>query len=94
MLIGLVCIIWIAQVRIKNFDDDKVDIDTDLGSIGGGFAVPEDARSHLSHLSSKSRAPSIADLTGKPAYPGLGLGFSRPGTFFIKYDNSSLFSIL
>ena len=68
----------------KNLVEDKVDIDTDLGSIGGGFAVPEDARSHLSHLSSKSRAPSIADLTGKPAYPGLGLGFSRPGTFFIK----------
>jgi len=54
------------------------------GSIGGGF-IPEDARSHISHLSSKSRVPSLADLTGKPGpYPGLGtglgagLGFSRP----------------
>ena len=55
--------------------------------------VPEDARSHLSHLSSKSRAPSIADLTGKPAYPGLGLGFSRPGTFCKKSD-ILLFSFL
>lgn len=51
------------------------------GSIGGGF-IPEDARSHISHLSSKSRVPSLADLTGKNQgpYPGLGagLGFSRP----------------
>ena len=77
---------------LKSFLDDICDKNTDLGSIGGGFAVPEDARSHLSHLSSKSRAPSIADLTGKPAYPGLGLGFSRPGTFFIfSNDNSSSF---
>merc|ERR1712038_1029111 len=54
-------------------------------TLGGGF-IPEDARSHISHMSSKSRAPSIADLTGhphltgKPSYPGLGLGLglSRP----------------
>ena len=64
--------------------------DHNLGSthtLGGGF-IPEDARSHISHLSSKSRAPSLADLTGKPPgpYPGLGaggLGFSRPGTFLL-----------
>ena len=54
------------------------------GSINGGY-IPEDARSHISHLSQsrgpKSRATSIADLTGKPAYPGMGmgLGMSRPG---------------
>ena len=54
------------------------------GSINGGF-IPEDARSHISHLSQsrgpKSRATSIADLTGKPPYPGLGMGLamSRPG---------------
>ena len=55
-----------------------------LGSINGGY-IPEDARSHLSHLSQsrgpKSRATSIADLTGKPSYPGLGMGLamSRQG---------------
>jgi hypothetical protein len=55
-----------------------------LGSINGGY-IPEDARSHISHLSQnrgpKSRATSIADLTGKPPYPvlGMGLTMSRPG---------------
>ena len=51
-----------------------------LGSINGGY-IPEDARSHISHISSKSRVASIADLTGKPPYPGggLGLSLSRPG---------------
>ena len=46
--------------------------------------VPEDARSHISHMSAKSRVASMADLTGKPPYPGLGggLGFSRPGINF------------
>ena len=71
-----------------------------LGSIGGGF-IPEDARSHISHLSSKSRVPSLADLTGKPGpYPGLGtglgagLGFSRPGIQFsskISFHKTRLF---
>ena len=53
---------------------------------GGGFAVPDDARSHISQMSSRAaakRAASIADLTGKPSYPGMasamGLGLSRPG---------------
>merc|ERR1719336_1252300 len=52
---------------------------------GGGFAVPDDARSHISQMSSRAaakRATSIADLTGKPSYPGMasamGLGLSRP----------------
>ena len=56
----------------------------------GGFLVPEDARSHISQMSTrggpKGRSTSIADLTGKPpAYPGigsaaaLGLAHSRPG---------------
>ena len=63
------------------------------GSINGGY-IPEDARSHISHLSQsrgpKSRATSIADLTGKPPYPGLGvgLGLSRPGT--VIHDDISL----
>ena len=67
-----------------------------LGSIGGGF-IPEDARSHISHLSSKSRVPSLADLTGKNQgpYPGLGagLGFSRPGKFTFNTNISWVLSI-
>ena len=61
------------------------------GSIhgGGGFAVPDNARSHISQMSSRAaaakRATSIADLTGKPSYPGMasamGLGLSRPGQY-------------
>ena len=61
-----------------------------LGISAGGFLVPEDARSHISQMSTrggpKGRSTSIADLTGKPpACPGigsaaaLGLAHSRPG---------------
>merc|ERR1719273_835572 len=66
----------------------------DRGSINGGY-IPEDARSHISHLSQsrgpKSRATSIADLTGKPPYPGLGMGLamSRPD---LRQSRQSLFA--
>ena len=78
----------------REIDDErsgkaKVEFCTAAGSIhggGGGFAVPDDARSHISQMSSRAaakRATSIADLTGKPSYPGMasamGLGLSRPG---------------
>ena len=69
------------------------------GSINGGY-IPEDARSHISHLSQsrgpKSRATSIADLTGKPPYPGLGMGLqmSRPGKYRICQKEYNSFVVI
>ena len=89
---------WFLQNIIDSSDMKRTFFwHPNLGSIGGGF-IPEDARSHISHLSSKSRVPSLADLTGKNQgpYPGLGagLGFSRPGKFTFNTNISWVLSTM
>lgn len=56
------------------------------GSITGNY-IPEDARSHLSAMSARTKSKSIGDLTGKnylatgAGFGGGGLGLSRQGTY-------------